>query len=378
MEEFILKTKIFMGENSIKNLEKIKMNKVMIICDPFLEKNGMTHLIKEILSKMNIEFETFSEVVPDPTIEVITLCLAKLAKFKPDTIIAFGGGSSMDTAKGVKELYKKMSENDVKLIAVPTTSGTGSEVTSFAVVSDPKTQSKYPLIDDEMIPEYAIFDANFTKTVPNFITADTGMDVLTHAIEAYVASNANDFTDAFAEKAIKLVWENLILCYEDPNNMNARTHMHSASCLAGIAFNQAGLGICHSLAHALGAVFHIPHGRANSVLLPEVIAYNAGLEVEAENIALDRYVKIANILGIACGTKKATVFKLVRDIKLLNKKFGIPACIKDLKIDTEEFNVNIEVMATKALEDRCTPTNPVVPTLEDLKGIYQKLTKGIY
>ncbi len=198
--------------------------------------------------------------------------------FAPDTVIALGGGSAMDTAKAVCHLYAAMKqEQRPRLVAVPTTSGTGSEVTSFAVISDPEAQAKYPLKDPAMVPDVAFLDPVLTATVPSGITADTGMDVLTHGLEAYVSTQSGDFTDACAEKAGPYGMEVSEQAVADGSNMDARTHMHNASCLAGIAFNGASLGICHSLAHALGARFHIPHGRSNAILLPHVITYNAGL-----------------------------------------------------------------------------------------------------
>ena len=261
-------------------------------------------------------------------------------------------------------------------MAVPTTSGTGSEVTSFAVISDPEAQAKYPLRDASMVPDAAFLDPALTATVPSGITADTGMDVLTHGLEAYVSTQSGDFTDACAEKAVRMVWEYLEQAVADGGNMDARAHMHNASCLAGVAFNGASLGICHSLAHALGARFHIPHGRSNAILLPHVIAYNAGLEEAGETEALFRYARIANMLGISAGTPKATVHGLIRQIRNRMKRIGIPELITELGIDREEFQQSVGSMAAKALEDNCTATNPRKPALKELEDIYGRLCKG--
>ena len=377
MEQFIMKTKVYLGEASLETLRDMGIKKAFVICDPFMKSSHKVDMVTELLEEAGAEFTVFAEVVPDPTIQVVTQGIEEMGAFEPDTVIALGGGSAIDTAKAVCHLYAAMKqEKRPYLAAVPTTSGTGSEVTSFAVISDPQAQAKYPLRDPAMVPDAAFLDPELTATVPPQITADTGMDVLTHALEAYVSTRSGDFTDACAEKAVRMVWKYLEQAVADGGNMEAREHMHNASCLAGVAFNGASLGICHSLAHALGARFHIPHGRSNAILLPHVIAYNAGLEEAGETEALFRYARIANMLGISAGTPKATVHGLIRQIRNRMKRIGIPELITELGIDREEFQQSVGSMAAKALEDNCTATNPRKPALKELEDIYGRLCKG--
>ncbi|WP_312370534.1 1-propanol dehydrogenase PduQ [Lachnoclostridium sp.] len=378
MEQFVMNTKIYMGSSCLDKMKDLPAKKAYIICDPFMAQSGKVNLITDILMEMGSSFEVFSEVVPDPTIQVVSKAIGGMKCFGPDTVIALGGGSAIDTAKAASNIYSQMGNEKLFLIAIPTTSGTGSEVTNFSVISDPQAQAKYPLRSDSMVPDAAFLDPRFTVSVPPHITADTGMDVLTHALEAYVSTNSGDFTDACAEKAVRLVWNYLARTVEEGGDMEARTHMHNASCLAGVAFNGASLGLCHSMAHALGARFHIPHGRSNAILLPHVISYNAGLEDAGEQDACARYVAIANMLGIAAGTDKATVHNLLRHIKNMMSKIKIPQQITDLKIDKDEFEQAIREMAEKALADNCTLTNPRVPKIEEIEAIYKKLCKGGY
>lgn len=379
MEQFIMKTKVYMGEGSLDTIQNLGIRQAFIICDPFMKSSGKVELITKRLEETGAGGSIFADVVPDPTIAVVSRGIEEMLSCKPDTVIALGGGSAIDTAKAVSHIYTKISgQSKPCFVAIPTTSGTGSEVTSFAVISDPEKQAKYPLIDDEMVPDAAILDPQFTVSVPPHITADTGMDVLTHALEAYVSVKASDFTDACAEKAIRLVWKYLAEAVEDGSNMEAREHLHNASCLAGVAFNGASLGICHSMAHALGGRFHLPHGRSNAMLLPHIIAYNAGLEDDGESETLRRYVAVANMLGISAGTDKATVYGLIRQIKNLMKRIGIPQYIEETSIDREEFLQAAETMAALAMDDNCTVTNPKQPTTEEIKNLYQNLCKRGY
>ncbi len=378
MEQFVMNTKIYMGASCLNKMKELSVKKVYIICDPFMAQSGKVNLITDILLEMRSSFEVFSEVVPDPTIQVVTKAIGGMKCFGPDAVIALGGGSAIDTAKAASHIYSQLGNDKLFFIAIPTTSGTGSEVTNFSVISDPQAQAKYPLRSDNMVPDAAFLDPQFTVSVPPHITAETGMDVLTHALEAYVSTNAGDFTDACGEKAVRLVWNYLVRTVEGGSDIEARTHMHNASCLAGVAFNGASLGLCHSMAHALGARFHIPHGRSNAILLPHVISYNAGLEDAGEQEACGRYVAIANMLGIAAGTDKATVHGLVRHIKNLMNKIKMPQQITDLKVDKEEFEQAIREMSEKALADNCTLTNPRMPKIEEIEAIYRKLCKGGY
>ncbi|WP_124065825.1 1-propanol dehydrogenase PduQ [Clostridium sp. E02] len=378
MEQFVMNTKVYMGASCLDHIKDLPGKKAYLICDPFMVKSGKAKEITDLLEEKGCRTEIFGEVVPDPTIEVVSTAISHMKQFKPDTVIALGGGSAIDTAKAASHIYTQMGEEKLYLVAVPTTSGTGSEVTNFSVISDTEAQVKYPLRSDLMVPDAAFLDPHVTMSVPPHITADTGMDVLTHGLEAFVSTNATDFTDAFGEKAIRLVWKHLVSAVDDGSDLDARTHMHNASCLAGLAFNGASLGLCHSMAHALGARFHIPHGRSNAILLPHVISYNAGLEETSAYPACGRYAAIANLLFIGAGTEKATVHGLIRQIKNLLNRVQIPQQITDLNIDKTEFLQAVPEMAEKARFDNCTKTNPRVPSTEDIEGIYRKLCKGGY
>ncbi len=377
MEEFIMNSKIYMGEDASDQICTLNIQRALIFCDPFMKQSGKTELIVKKLDSVHAEYEIFADVVPDPDMTVIQKGLNQINRFKPDTVFALGGGSAIDTAKTVTYLYTKMNGTKrPQMIAIPTTSGTGSEVTSFAVVSDHDAGTKYPLVDAQLIPDIVFLDPGLTATVPASITADTGMDVLTHGIEAFVSVKANDFTDAMAEKAMRTVWDYLERCVTNGNDKDARAHMHNASCMAGAAFNIASLGICHSMAHALGAQFHMPHGRCNAVLLPFIIEYNAGLELPGETDALLRYLEIARILGISAGTNKGTVYAFISRIRSLMSRIGIPTHFSDLNIDGEEFLHAIDLMTENAMKDRCTVTNPRVPTPEHIRQLYMNLYRS--
>lgn len=377
MGQFLMSTRVYMWESSMEEVKGLGIRRAYIICDPFMEKCGRAGELAGLLAKAGAESEIFSKVVPDPSIEVVTMAIQGMKAMKPDAVLALGGGSAIDTAKAASHLYASMNSGEKPmLIAVPTTSGTGSEVTSFAVISDTQAKVKYALVDQALVPDVALLDPDLTASVPPSITADTGTDVLTHGLEAYVSTKADDFTDACAEKAIKLVWEYLERAVADGSDMEAREHMHNASCLAGIAFSNASLGICHSLAHALGAHFHIPHGRANALLLTHIIGYNAGLELVEDSETLLRYEKIANMLGIGGGTPKAAVYGLIRQIKNLMQRIHIPAYVTDLSVDREAFETAIPEMAGRAMEDNCTVTNPRTPSQTELENLYKNLCKG--
>lgn len=367
MEQFIMKTKVYMGESALEHLQDFDMERVFLICDPYMQESGMVHIITDILEKRQAVYEVFSDVVPDPDMQVVTAGIEKMINFKPDTLIALGGGSALDTAKSVRYICEHgMYGKKVRLIAIPTTSGTGSEVTAFAVISDKEKNVKYPLRDDAMMPDVALLDPELIVSVPASVTADTGMDVLTHAIEAFVSTKHCDFGDAFAKKAISLVFGYLpevVKCGED---RFARERIHNASCMAGVAFNSTSLGLCHSMAHAMGARFHISHGRSNAMLLAHVIVYN-GVS------AAKRYVELADLLDISCSTDQAAVLGLARKVTQLCRKVGIPAKAEQLGISREEFRNAIPEMAETALADPCTETNPRKPTKREIEELYEKL-----
>ncbi|MBF0786418.1 MULTISPECIES: 1-propanol dehydrogenase PduQ [unclassified Streptococcus] len=377
IQEFSVGPKFVLGQGSIKELSKLSIARAYIICDPFVEKSNMIHRILDCLKEMRALSKVFSRIVPDPTIEVISESIAEIREFKPDTVLAVGGGSAMDAAKAVVRVYTE-SERVAKpiLVAIPTTSGSGSENTTFAVISDPKRNEKYALVDHSLVPDIAILDSVFTMSVPPAITADTGMDVLTHCLEAYVSKHATDFSDACAEKAATLTFRYIVEAYKKGDNPFAREKMHNASSIAGIAFNNAGLGICHSLSHAIGAFFHVPHGRINAVLLPHIISFNASLEAERETAVARRYAQMANVLNIYGITAKQCVRALNYAIISLMQQMEMPMTIKDLGIDPVEFEKMIPEMARRAIIDACTPTNPRAVTVAEIEEIYRGIARA--
>lgn len=411
MQWFKVPPKIYFEKDSIQYLEKMNnISKAFIITDPGMVELGYVERVLYYLRRRKgrnyVHCEIFSDVEPDPSIQTVRKGVERMKQFNPDVIIALGGGSPMDAAKAMWLFYEypESDFNDLKqkfmdirkrvvrypnlgrkaqFVAIPTTSGTGSEVTSFTVITDKDTNRKYPLADYELTPDVAIIDPQFVMTVPKHVTADTGMDVLTHAIEAYVSNMANDYTDGLAIKAMQLVFEYLPKAYHNGSDAIAREKMHNASTIAGMAFSNAFLGINHSLAHKLGAEFHIAHGRANAILLPHVIRYNAEKPNKFSTfpkyeyfIADERYAEIAQALGLPASTTKEGVESLVKAIIDLGKALNIPMSIKENGVNKKEFNDKVEELAELAFEDQCTTANPKLPLITELKAVYQKAYDG--
>ena len=382
MKTFEMKTAIHFGENALERLENIPYKRVLIITDPFVVQSKMIDLITRPLEKAGKEYDIFHNVVPDAPVDKIADGVKKFLSYQPEAIIAVGGGSAIDSSKAIREFALKINHyGEVGLIAIPTTSGTGSEVTSFAVVNDTEAKVKYPLVSDSLTADEAILDAELVKSVPPAITADTGMDVFTHALEACVSTDRSDFSTALAEKSIELVGVFLLRAYLDGNDTHARQKMHSASCLAGLAFNSASLGLNHGMAHQLGAKFHIPHGRANAMLLPHIIEFNSDINKHSKSQkeylpAVKRYATVAQILGLSSYNEIMTVRSLVNWVQFMLKEMDIPLSISQMgTISEEEYFNAIDSMADAALEDGCTATNPRVPNKEDVIEIYKKLWK---
>lgn len=382
MKSFEIKTRIFFGEQALDHLKELPYRKILIITDPFVVQSRMIDLITAPLIEAKIDYDIFKDVVPDPPIEKISEGVRKLLEYRPEAIVAVGGGSAIDSSKSIREFALKVDNyGEVGLIAIPTTSGTGSEVTSFAVVSDREAERKYPLVSESLTPEETILDAELVKSVPPAITADTGMDVLTHAIEACVSTNRNDFSTALAEKSIEICGVFLLRAYLDGNDTHARQKMHVASCLAGLAFNSASLGLNHGMAHQLGAMFHIPHGRANAMLLPYIIEFNSDINKHSKSRkeylpAVKRYSTIAQILGLSSYNKIMTVRSLVNWVQFMLKEMDIPLSISQMgTITEEEYMSKLDVMAEAALADGCTATNPREATKADVIQIYKDLWK---
>ncbi len=402
MQWFKVPEKIYFEAGSIAYLEKMPdITRAFFVTDESMVKLGYVDKILYHLRNREkyVHSEIFSDVESDPSFATIKKGVDAMNAFKPDVIIALGGGSAIDAAKGMwlfyehpdadiqgmklkfmdirKRTYKfpKLGEK-AKLVAIPTTSGTGSEVTSFAVISDKEKNMKYPLADYELTPDVAIIDPDLVMSLPKSITADTGMDVLTHAIEAYVSNMASDYTDGLAEKAVELVFEYLQRAYDNGNDKEAREKMHNASCIAGMAFTNAFLGANHSLAHKIGGEFHVPHGRANAILLPYVIKYNSSKPSKFVSfpkyeyfIADEKYNKLAKKIGIKAKTTEEGVEKFIQAVKDLNAKLNMPKSFKEAGIEENEFMSKVDELADKAFEDQCTGANPRVPLVEELKQI---------
>lgn len=407
MQWFKIPPKIYFEYNAIQYLEKMPdISRAFIVTDPMMVELGYIDKILYYLRRRGTycHSEIFSDVEPDPSLKTITNGVNAMNQFNPDVIIALGGGSAMDAAKcmwlfyehpetpfeGLRQKFLDIRKRTFhfpqlgkksKMVCIPTTSGTGSEVTSFSVITDTDNDMKYPLADYELTPDVAIIDPQFVMTMPKSITADTGMDVLTHAIEAYVSILASDFTDGLALQAIKMVFNYLEKSYN--GDEIAREKMHNASCIAGLAFTNAFLGINHSLAHKLGAEYHIPHGRANTILMPYIIEYNsqkptkfAAFPKYNKFIADVKYAEIATALGLPASNTQEGVKSLINAIIELNKKLNQPKTIKDAGVDEKAFLSSLNKLSERAFEDQCTTANPRYPLISEIEEIYKNAFYG--
>jgi len=403
MQWFKLPPKVYFEPNAIKYLSEMEgLERVMIVTDESMVKLGFAGRIIDQLNrrKNKVQYEVFAGVEPNPDITTVRRGLEIMNTFKPNAIVALGGGSPMDAAKimwlfyerpdaDFKELVQKFADirkrtvkfphlgQKATFIAVPTTSGTGSEVTPFAVISDKENDKKYPLADYAITPHVAIVDPVLVQTVPARPTASTGMDVLTHATEAYTSILANDYTDGLALRAIKLVFENLEKSVKEFDK-DAREKMHNASCLAGMAFANAFLGISHSMAHKIGGKFHTIHGETNATLLPYVIKYNGtrpgkvSLWPKYEHYQADeRFQDIARMLGLKADTPEQAVDSYAQAVFELGKRVGTPMCFRDHGVDYEAFKAALPTLAMDAYEDQCTPANPRLALIKDMEGIME-------
>ncbi|MGT2959419.1 bifunctional acetaldehyde-CoA/alcohol dehydrogenase [Streptococcus bovimastitidis] len=401
MQWFKVPSKTYFERDSIQYLQKARdVERVMIVTDHAMVELGFLNKIIEQLDfrRNKVVYQIFADVEPDPDITTVQKGTELMRSFEPDTIIALGGGSPMDAAK-VMWLFYEQPEVDfrdlvqkfmdirkrafkfpelgkkTKFIAIPTTSGTGSEVTPFAVISDKKNNRKYPIADYSLTPTIAIVDPSLVLTVPGFIAADTGMDVLTHATEAYVSQLANDFTDGLALQAIKIVFENLERSVKEAD-FESREKMHNASTMAGMAFANAFLGMSHSMAHKIGGVHHTIHGRTNAILLPYVVRYNGTRPAKTATWpkynywkADEKYQDIARMLGLPCSTPEEAVASYAQAIYDLGTKVGIKMNFKDQGIDEKEWMDSLNEIALLAYEDQCSPANPRLPLVADMKEI---------
>ncbi len=409
MQWFKIPPKIYFEYGSVQYLESMEgISKAFIVSDPMMVQLGYVDKVTYYLNKReeSCHYKIFSDVEPDPDVDTVMRGVAEMRSFQPDVIIALGGGSAMDAAKcmwlfyehpetsfdGLRQKFMDIRKRVVKfpnlkqckMVAIPTTSGTGSEVTAFTVITDKKKGIKYPLADYAVTPNVAIIDPQFVVSLPKRATADTGMDVLTHAIEAYISNMANDYTDGLALQAMDLVFGYLKRCYENGQfDLKAREKMHNASCIAGMAFTNAFLGLNHSMAHKLGGDYHIPHGRANAILLPYVVKYNSlkpnkfvPFPKYERFMADEKLAKAARFLGFGGKNDEESIDNFIAAIRQLMKDMDMPLSVKDAGIDEKAFMDNVEALAEKAHDDQCTGANPKYPLVKEIVEIYKQAYYG--
>ncbi|HBT96418.1 MAG TPA: alcohol dehydrogenase [Desulfobulbaceae bacterium] len=382
MNRFEACPKIFFGEDALDYLLELPPEKMLIVTDPYMVSSGTIKAVTSRLDRNSIEYTIFSEVEPDPSIETVTAGVQVIFRDKPHAIIALGGGSAIDAAKAVIYLCLRIKSglmdqqyvHNPLFIAIPTTSGTGSEVTSYAVISDHQQGVKIPLSHRSMIPNVAILDPAFTKTLPKHLIAFTGMDVLTHAAEAYVSPMVNDFSNMFAAEAAAIALECLPALFADASDTEARGKMYSASTMAGLAFTNSGLGLCHGIAHTIGAQYHIPHGKANAIILPYVLRFNMDPARGAAQRLRERYARLAKRMGLIATGDAELCERLVLAVTKLGARLEVPASLSACDIPENTFMADLESNIDKILEDIGTKANPIPVTREDLRS----LLPGIY
>ncbi|WP_411677360.1 iron-containing alcohol dehydrogenase [Caproicibacter sp.] len=374
MARFTLPRDIYFGAGAIGELKNLKgYKKAFIVTGGHsMRKTGFLQKLEDVLKEAGLETRIYEGVEPDPSIERVFDGAKAMREFEPDVIVAIGGGSPMDAAKAMWVFYEYPDKtfDDIKdpftmpklrkkaiFVGIPSTSGTASEVTAFSVITDYSTNIKYPLADFEITPDIAVLDTDIPQAMPKTLTAHTGMDALTHAIEAYVATARSDFSDALALKAISDIFDSLLDSYN--GDKEARGKMHIAQCLAGMSFSNALLGIAHSIAHKTGAMFHIPHGCCNAILLPFVIEYNS-------RACMERYAQIAKMLGLPGSTDKQLTDSLVEAVRALNKKLGIQPTYRENGVSEEDFKAHAQTIAENAVKDPCTSSNPRTTNAENM------------
>ena len=377
MARFTLPRDIYHGKDSLEVLKSLEGKKAFIVIGGgSMKRFGFLDKVLSYLKEAGMETKVFEGVEPDPSVETVMKGAKEMEEFNPDWIVSIGGGSPIDAAKAMWIFYEYPDftfekaivpfglpklRRKAKFVAIPSTSGTATEVTAFSVITDYKAKIKYPLADFEITPDIAIVDPSLAETMPEKLVAHTGMDALTHAIEAYTASLRSNFTDPLALKAIEMVNMHLVNSFK--GDMEARGEMHEAQCLAGMAFSNALLGIVHSMAHKVGAVFHIPHGCANAIFLPYVIKYN-------RKACEDRYANIARHIGLKGESERELTDALIDLINKFNKELNIPSSMKEYGIDENDFKANLKFIAHNAVLDPCTGSNPREIDDETMEKLY--------
>lgn len=384
MKRFTIPRDLYFESGSIEQVKHLEGHRAVVVTGGnSMRKLGFLDKIVFYLEQANMEIKIIDGIKPDPSVETVLDGAKIMQDFKPDWIVAIGGGSAIDAAKAMWVFYEhpNLNFNDIKepftipklrnktkFVAIPSTSGTATEVTSFSVITDYKTGIKYPLADYNITPDIAIVDPDLAQTMPKTLTAHTGMDALTHAIEAYVANPHSVFTDSLAIEAISIVKNNLLNSYN--GDKEAREIMHYSQCMAGMAFSNALLGITHSMAHKSGAIFNIPHGCANAIYLPYVINFN-------KKSCLDRYANIARAIGFIGNKDEDLVNSLIEMIKNMNLSMGIPLNLKDYGVDEGDFNNKVKLIAERAVQDACTSSNPREINKDEMEKIFLATYYGI-
>ncbi len=376
--QFSVPRNIVYGEGSLQTLSTLKGSRAAIVTGgSSMKRLGFLEKAQVLLRDAGIESIIIDGVEPNPSVETVYRGAKEMLAFNPDWIVAIGGGSALDAAKVMWCFYEHPSlkfediievgsmpslRNKARFVAIPSTSGTASEITAFSVITDTQKHIKYPIVAADMVPDIAILDPSLPECMPPTITANTGMDVMCHAVEAVASTAATSFTDPYAIEAIRLVLENLEQAYKQPHDKAARTHMHNASALAGMAFTNASLGLIHSLAHKIGGEFGVTHGLANAILMPYIIEFNRQFT--------NKYDRVEKLLDID---------NLAEEIRKLNTKLGIPACFKEcteVPFDEQHFEMVLARMSQNAHSDPCTLTNPGKPTIEDVAALYKAAYYG--
>ena len=383
MERFTIPRDVYYGKGSMEILKELKGKKASIVVGgSSMQRTGFLEKTNDLLKQAGMETQIIDGVEPDPSVETVMKGANMMREFQPDWIVSIGGGSPIDAAKGMWIFYEHPEakfediakpfnipelRNKARFAAIPSTSGTASEVTAFSVITDYKEGIKYPLADFKITPDIAILDPEIAYEMPQKLTAHTGIDALTHATEAITASQASDFSDPLALKAIKMVKENLPSSYQ--GNKEARDRMHIAQCLAGMAFSNALLGICHSMAHKTGAMFGIPHGCANAIYLPYIIAYN-------RKAAESKYAEIARYIDLEGDNDQELCDAYIRFISGLNETLNIPDSLKEYGVDEQAFFNKLDDIAANAANDACTFSNPRKTNEHDLKELLKAAYHG--
>ena len=378
MSKLFLAGEVFHGVGTLSELKNLKGKKaILVIGGNSVHKNGVLDKSLDYLKQAGIETTIFEGVEPDPSVKTVLKGAEAFSQFGPDWIIGLGGCSAIDAAKAmwiyyeypgirfediVKPFCVPQLRKRARFVAIPSTSGTGTEMTGLSVITDREKGVKYPVVSYELTPDIAIIDGEICATMPADVTANTGLDALTHCVEAYVSNIEDNYADAFAKGGIELVFANLKQAVADPNDLVARQNMHDASALGGFAFTNAWLGIVHSLAHQIGAMYGIPHGCANAILLPNVIRFNSK--------ATDRYNNLAQMSG------KESAEDFAREVEALRADVGVVSSIKDYGVNENDWEKNLDYITQNAMNDPCTGFNPRKPTLEELKQIYRDCYSG--